>query len=532
MPTNRILENTRHFAIRNHGYKTSVSLGRAASAPGFASAVADRAGVAPSHETAAAREPEHYNYSSSPVLEKNVEDFFSGLTRELKQQREFFEDCFADKGDIRFQILEPDKFFGLSEEYRRFLEYAKGNGDDFIAKGGEKLAGLNVVLRCRDRVGKKWMMIPTMHAWEQIVDDLKFSKKVFKSLVEKGNPHLLVENLNFFMDCANSEVFLLRFMSFSHENLEEGRGGKGDQTNPFVLRAFLPSKFSRMDNIYLCDALRETISGSLPAESKTPAISNISYSLSVDGGMLVDIEFSKRHMLTVLKEEYVSGIRVRASETGRYGHITVQTMIKRLVCLNGMTVDAEGQKTLISYSDNVLKGMDKKRCPNLPPHPMPDVQHEINLLIGRIIVSGLDNGKKAMDEFSKNADRFIGEAASAVAENFTEDDVRRAVAYILKRAGLNAFGGVRSADIVKYYYLERERNPAVTNVGWLLLNAITRYATHDIMHANLNLAQEIQRAAVSQLLNPRRITWANIWEEVRAGRRIHQKASVPGVGPV
>lgn len=450
---------------------------------------------------------------TEPMASDQLDVHFKKLEGYLKKQRHFFDDCFANSGDIRFQILTQENFPNNDKH---------GRHQDFLIAGKGKLGAESnntyIALRVRSEQNGRWLLIPTAHAWSQIRKTLDFPKTLFDNLVQKGNFQLLTETLNFLLDCKDSQNILLRMISFSEEDIETARSGNDNKVAPFLLRAFLNPKFCRMDNIYLCDAVKKAL-------KTLEEIGNITFSVESDGGdMSINIQFLGEETLTELNEKYMSGIRLTASETGSYSYITVQPMLERLVCLNGMTVGESGKTTRISYYwKNHKMGMD--RLPNLPPFPMKDdsaQQREIEDLILEVIQECFNGVNQSLKQFSKRVDRLIKDAEKA--EKLDKDDVAAALRYILSRTGISRLGGVVMEDVLicydeEYNEMKKAINEGEPNIAWVLINAITRYATHYMMIKNLNLAQAIQSRIHSHALNPAYITWGNIWEHVENERK-------------
>lgn len=440
---------------------------------------------------------------------------FGDLEQQIRSERRFHEDCFANSGDIKFKV---SPMWQLSDTpgYGDFLDAGTGNDN-------EDGRSIDIVLRVRDRQNKVWFLIPTARAWRQIQKTLNFPKSFFDNLAKAGNFQLLAENLTFFWNDMGEQDFLLRMVGFDEQRLQATNCG--EQT-PYLLRAFLPPKFCRMDNVYLCNALKMAIAGT------GQNVANIRSSLERDGGdMLVDVEFAEMKELRKLNEKYVTGIRIKASEIGSYEHVTVQVMLKRLVCLNGMTVDGGGGTTYISYYQSPFD-TGKERFQNLPEFPMPGKfatqQEKIEGLISKAINACCGDMDKLLGAFEGRLNRLLEEAEAGGEKFNSDEDIKAAIKYILQRAGLLVIGGVSVERVFEYYLQERAVAASPHNIAWLLINAITRYATHYMMRGNLDNAQIIQSRIYSHVLNPSRMTWGNISQYVKDERE-KVKSEIPGV---
>ena len=449
---------------------------------------------------------------------------FADLMRKLEYPRQYMEDCFADKTDIRFQFSTDKKIQELMSQHHPL---------DEMTDNALRIPPMNIVMNVRDITGRRWTIIPTMHAWEQIIHQLGIGKQFFQILGEY-NSHLLNENLNFMLDRLSSCKFLLRLVSL--EEIPVSSNDQADPSRPFVLRAFLPDNFSRMDNVYILNAIRKGLS-KIPQE-----VGDISYSLN-SNDMMVDIGFAETRKLTKINEEYMSGVRVRASEIGRYRYILVMIILKRLVCNNGMTMSAEGEEIHIPYFSRKIS-LD--RSPNKPPYPTSRGQSKnMDAIIIEIekIMKSVENSignvvkqhEKSIKEYAKNANKFINSFPVKDDLFASDDDIRAAVILAFSRMGIAAIGGAKSEDVVTHFKDEkndwniRYHNDKIDiepHLGWIFLNAITRYAAHQIISNNLYLAQNIQSAVIEKLLNPRVITWPNIAEEIRAKRKQREKDAV------
>ena len=446
---------------------------------------------------------------------------FADLIKKLEHHRQYLEDCFVDKTDIRFQFSTDQKMQNLMNQHR---PREKMTDDALI------IPPINIVMNVRDITGRRWTIIPTMYAWEQIIRQLGMGKQFFHILGEY-NSHLLNENLNFMMDRLPSCKFLLRLVSLSKTPVSSS--DSKDSSCPFVLRAFLPDNFSRMDNVYISNAIQKGLS-KIPQE-----VGDISYSLN-SNDMVVDISFAEIQELTEVNEEYMSGLRVRASEVGRYQYILVMIILKRLVCDNGMTISAEGGEIHIPYFS---RGISPDRSPNKPPYPTTRGQSKnMDAIIIEIqkIMESVENSignavkgyENAIQEYTQNANEFINSFPAKDALFNSDDDIRAAVILAFSRMGISAIGGAKSEDVVRHFKKEekdwndRYRNKETKiepHLGWVFLNAITRYAAHEIILDNLYLAQNIQSAVIEKLLNPQIITWNNIAAEINDNREQRKK---------
>lgn len=355
----------------------------------------------------------------------------------------------------------------------------------------------DVVMHARSDRGERLVLLPTLHALRQIVKRVRFDSLRLFDLLERANPQLLVENLNFLTMHLPPQKFLLR----AYNDSGVRRAGYGDR--PLVLRAFLARGFStEMDNIYLCRALGDVLSKSFLSDNGVKGFKL--YCSTRDGGdMLVDIMLAKQK-LTVLKEEYHSGLRLRASEVGRYREIVATALLTRLVCDNGMVATFGDKRASISYYT-----------------AKPEYEW-LRDEVARIVKAGLDSMQESRENYAKRVNRLIADAEQDP-ENFGEDDIRVALSFVIRKSGLSTVGGVSVDDVVNAYGEERNERPD-TNPAWLLVNAFTRYASHNLAENDLHLAQAVQKAMFESLLNPQRITWAGIVREVRAKR---QPVTVP-----
>lgn len=336
-----------------------------------------------------------------------------------------------------------------------------------------------VVLHAREETNRenRLSLLPTSHALRQIVQRVGMGVRLC-DLLAKDNPHLLVENLNFLIGNLRPQKFLLRLY------------GKDK------LRAFLSSSFSTsMDNTYLCRALGEVLDGRLVSDN---GIENLYINCATKSGgeMLVDIMLPKKEM-TVLGEEYQSGLRLRASEIGHYWAVSVEALVTRLICENGMSATFGNKRASISYYAASL-----------------DHEKLVSMVDGAIS-AGMKDIRKTRDIYESRVNRLIGDAKENPKE-FDDNDVRVAVAYIIQRSAMGVAGGVFIEDVVVAYEEEKNKHPG-TNTAWLLVNAFTRYATHYLLRKqnNLHLAQVVQKSVFETMLNPQRITWGAIIEEVQ-----------------
>ncbi|MGI9337140.1 MAG: hypothetical protein ACR2P4_01335 [Gammaproteobacteria bacterium] len=343
-----------------------------------------------------------------------------------------------------------------------------------------------IALDASTRHGRR-MFLPTQHARRQISRMLNS-----KALLAKG--------LNRSLRSVDAEKFLCRTIT-----LPNGIAS---------LRGFLSPSFSTgMDNLGLCTAVKKALNRGFISRN---FVSALQCRLDSGGDILVDIHFDK-HTLTKLKqlegskEEYTRGIRLCASEIGRYEYITVEVLLTRMICLNGEIFGEREEKILISYLD--AKALGESR-----------VQEGLNELIRSALNDGVASIANVRSDFEKRVETLLDEADRESLEFEDENDIRAALDFIIRRAKLGSVG-VTVEDVLPAYHEEAEATPGISS-AWLLLNALTRYATHHLIVNNLHSGQVVQREVYERLLGPRRIPWRDIIISVREQRRIRRGVRV------
>lgn len=331
-----------------------------------------------------------------------------------------------------------------------------------------------VALRIRDVQGRRALLFPTSFAWRQIAGRVKFGSSCLFDLLQGNNPYLLAENLNFLTGHLSPQRFLLRCY--------------GDA----VLRAFLPTQFcTQMDNLQLCRALRTVMGESFVSNNRVVEL-HLRYDKDAGGDMLIDLKFPEE-VLTTLGEQYHFGLRLRASETGRYRHVTVTGLIDRLVCKNGIPTLLGDKRVSIPYY--------RKVCPE---HEQfcDEVVDAVN--------AGMENIPKVREVYEERVNRLIADA-NKYPRIVDEKNARVALRFIVRRLGLSAINNEASLDGIMDAYREEKKDarPGM-NSAWLLVNALTRYASHYLMQEDLHLAQTVQSAVFESLLSHRCITWAAV----------------------
>lgn len=154
----------------------------------------------------------------------------------------------------------------------------------------------------------------TENAHRQIGTHLNIPAKYYE-LMRKENPELLVQNVNSWLE-KNPTRRLVRALD-------------GD------MRAFLSDRYHRIDNLDIAECV-------LPIISKMPDATIESCEVT-DDRMYIKVVNPRIQAEVVPGDIVQSGMLISNSEVG-LGGVVVQPLIYRLVCTNGMVVNAAGEK--------------------------------------------------------------------------------------------------------------------------------------------------------------------------------------------
>lgn len=184
---------------------------------------------------------------------------------------------------------------------------------------------------------------PLFH--RQLASTLGIPAKYY-DLMQEEKPELLAENVNSWLDTRQNN-YMIRSMDYG--------------TGP-VVRAFLSERYRRIDNMEIASAVLPLFAG------------NDSYSVEsceVTENRLYLKIVNRRLEMEVRKGDIVqAGVMISNSEVG-LGAVSVQPLVYRLVCLNGMVVNDFGERknhvgrqakmaeNFSLYSDETLEAEDK-----------------------------------------------------------------------------------------------------------------------------------------------------------------------------
>lgn len=265
----------------------------------------------------------------------------------------------------------------------------------------------------------------------------------------KNDPKLLVENIKF---CLDKDIkLLLRLKS---------PGIYRD----YLLRACLPDKYNRLDNIYL-------ISGIIQAcEECSLYCKNIYTDENYFSCELVELN-SKRELLKQVGDEAVVGVSIQNSEIDKDFGLIFKFYIERLICTNGMTTTSKKVKKISSNVNLSTNYPDK-----LPPYPLPSgLQQKIDFYVTKQIKNICAVKEKEYEKVVEVSQRLYNIKLPLIEEEGNKKKICNIIRAMLASSGFREVRGISVEEIYAAYLAEKEDFPESDNTAWILVNAITRY---------------------------------------------------------
>ena len=334
------------------------------------------------------------------------------LARELERQNNAKRDFTADTRGVEFELREPDTFDdGLFKEGLNTLAIAHKKPD----MGMPRLA-----LKGVD--DSKFLI--TAHTHGQIASHLDIPKKYYDAML-KNHPDLLSVTVNTLFR-RDPKPRLIRTLDGS-------------------ARAFLSNKYRTIDNYQIAGLALQIMvdSGARVVSSEV-----------TESKLYIKALFPKTEAEVKKGDPVQSGVVITNSEIGM-GRMTVQPLVMRLVCLNGMIMqdssikrthlgarmDTDGDGMATEYRADTLQALD----------------HALSLQI-RDTMRALASPEKIMEHVAK---------IKTASERMLEGDPVAAVQVLQKKAG---FGDEERGGILRHLIQGGDLSQ------WGLTSAVTRYS--------------------------------------------------------
>lgn len=205
--------------------------------------------------------------------------------------------------------------------------------------------GESIIMSYTGTVGQEVLgMTDLFH--RQVGSALNIPAKYY-DMMRTQKPHLLAENLNAWL-ADRDQSYMIRSMDY-------GRGR--------VARAFLSDRYRRIDNLEVANAILPLFAGKEEMEVVSCEVS--------DSRLYIKIVNHKLEMSVVPGDYVQAGVVISNSEVG-LGAVSVQPLVYRLVCSNGLCVNDFGERkahvgraakmvddSYSLYTDETLEAEDK-----------------------------------------------------------------------------------------------------------------------------------------------------------------------------
>ena len=312
------------------------------------------------------------------------------------------------------------------------------------------------------------------HAFKQLAKVIVAPMSFLEKMKKNREDELIVAAINACLRSSKTQNGLLRLVKNNPE------------ADSFDVRALLPINYNRLDNLYVTLAIIWFL------ETNKDMNFNLAKIVWEPDFLQVEVVLNDTvTQLTRVGDEVLVGVVIRNSEIDNSA-VEIEVLIKRLVCLNGMTaVD----KHKLRIPANFLGHETTKYVDCLPPDNLP-VQSQINRAIADGIRSSLSNADKTLEKLKQRA----AEMAAIPIRLETNQDIRIALNSMFDEMGRGVLLGINIDEIIEAYWEEIRDFPESEGTAWALINAMTRYSSRTLggrrsKKWNGRLEQRISREA-------------------------------------
>lgn len=245
---------------------------------------------------------------------------------------------------MKRDFITPARALHLEDDGRTFvmngIPGAEGAGESV---SGERIAGNTMVLDTT----------PLFH--RQVASSLGIPAKYY-DLMQDQKPALLADNVNSWLS-DRDQNYMVRSMSSEAEVVDTGKN------TSLLARAFLSDRYRRIDNMDVAATVLPLFAGSDQFEIVSSEVTSVRMYIKI---------LNHRLEAEVKPGDYVqAGVVISNSEVG-LGAVSVQPLLYRLVCTNGMVINDFGQRkhhigraakvmddSFELYSDATIEAEDK-----------------------------------------------------------------------------------------------------------------------------------------------------------------------------
>lgn len=229
--------------------------------------------------------------------------------------------------------------------------HLEDDGRTFVMNGVPGAEGAGGSVSGEESAGNTMVLDTTPLFHRQVASSLGIPAKYY-DLMQDQKPELLADNVNSWLS-DRDQNYMVRSM-----------GGEAAGTDTaFLARAFLSDRYRRIDNMDVAAAVLPLFAGSDQFEIVSSEVTSVRMYIKI---------LNHRLEAEVKPGDYVqAGVVISNSEVG-LGAVSVQPLLYRLVCLNGMVINDFGQRkhhigraakvmddSFELYSDATIEAEDK-----------------------------------------------------------------------------------------------------------------------------------------------------------------------------
>ena len=233
--------------------------------------------------------------------------------------------------------------------------HLEDDGRTFVMNG---VSGANVnggSVASEESAGNTMVLDTTPLFHRQVASSLGIPAKYY-DLMQDQKPELLADNVNSWLS-DRDQNYMVRSMSSEAELVDTG------VNTSLLARAFLSDRYRRIDNMDVAAAVLPLFAGSDQFEIVSSEVTSVRMYIKI---------LNHRLEAEVKPGDYVqAGVVISNSEVG-LGAVSVQPLLYRLVCTNGMVINDFGQRkhhigraakvmddSFELYSDATIEAEDK-----------------------------------------------------------------------------------------------------------------------------------------------------------------------------
>ena len=233
--------------------------------------------------------------------------------------------------------------------------HLEDDGRTFVMNGVPGAEGAGGSVSGEESAGNTMVLDTTPLFHRQVASSLGIPAKYY-DLMQDQKPELLADNVNSWLS-DRDQNYMVRSMSSEAELVDTG------VNTSLLARAFLSDRYRRIDNMDVAAAVLPLFAGSDQFEIVSSEVTSVRMYIKI---------LNHRLEAEVKPGDYVqAGVVISNSEVG-LGAVSVQPLLYRLICTNGMVINDFGQRkhhigraakvmddSFELYSDATIEAEDK-----------------------------------------------------------------------------------------------------------------------------------------------------------------------------